>query len=77
VVASLVLRYLADWAKPLAVFHRVLAPQGAVVFSTHHPARDWQLHSPDDYFVIKQVTDVWTQGGSRSRSPSGAGPSPP
>lgn len=63
VVASLVLHYLADWASPLAEFHRVLAPQGAAVFSTHHPAGDWQLHSREDYFAVKQVTEVWTQGG--------------
>jgi SAM-dependent methyltransferase len=63
VVASLVLHYLADWAALLAEFHRVLAPQGAVVFSTHHPAGDWQEYSREDYFAVKQVTDVWTQGG--------------
>jgi SAM-dependent methyltransferase len=64
VVASLVLHYLADWAAPLAEFHRVLTPRGAVVFSTHHPAGDWQLHSRDDYFAVKQVTEVWTIGGA-------------
>jgi SAM-dependent methyltransferase len=63
VVASLVLHYLADWARPLAEFHRVLAPGGAVVFSTHHPSMDWQLHSPEDYFAVKQVTEVWTRDG--------------
>lgn len=64
VVASLVLHYLADWAGPLAEFHRVLAPRGAVVFSTHHPAMDWQLHSPEDYFAVKQVTEAWTKDGT-------------
>jgi len=63
VVASLVLHYLEDWRAPLAEFHRVLAAGGAVVFSTHHPAMDWQLHSPDDYFAIKQVTETWHKGG--------------
>jgi SAM-dependent methyltransferase len=63
VVASLVLHYLADWIAPLAEFHRVLAPGGAVVFSTHHPAMDWQLHSRDDYFAIKQVTETWHKDG--------------
>jgi SAM-dependent methyltransferase len=63
VVASLVLHYLADWAGPLAEFHRVLAPHGAVVFSTHHPSMDWQLHSPEDYFAVKQITEVWTSSG--------------
>ena len=63
IVASLVLHYLADWTAPLAEFHRVLTPGGAVVFSTHHPAMDWQLHSPDDYFAVEQVTETWHKGG--------------
>jgi SAM-dependent methyltransferase len=63
VVASLVLHYLADWAGPLAEFHRVLAARGAVVFSTHHPAMDWQLYSPEDYFAVQQVTEAWTRDG--------------
>jgi ubiquinone/menaquinone biosynthesis C-methylase UbiE len=63
IVASLVLHYLADWTAPLAEFHRVLTPGGAVVFSTHHPAMDWQLHSPDDYFAVEQVTETWQKGG--------------
>lgn len=63
VVASLVLHYLADWTTPLAEFHRVLAPGGAVVLSTHHPAMDWQLHSRDDYFATIQVTETWHKGG--------------
>jgi SAM-dependent methyltransferase len=63
VVASLVLHYLADWAAPLREFHRILAPNGAVVFSTHHPAMDWQLHSRADYFAVKQVTETWTKDG--------------
>ena len=62
VVASLVMHYLADWAAVLAEFHRVLAPGGAVVFSTHHPAMDWLLHSPEDYFAVKQVTETWRVG---------------
>jgi ubiquinone/menaquinone biosynthesis C-methylase UbiE len=63
VVASLVMHYLADWTIPLAEFHRVLAPGGAVVFSTHHPTMDWESHSPDDYFAIKQVTETWHRDG--------------
>jgi SAM-dependent methyltransferase len=63
VVASLVLHYLRDLAPVLAEFRRVLAPGGAVVFSTHHPAIDWQLHSPGDYFAVRQVTETWDIGG--------------
>jgi SAM-dependent methyltransferase len=62
VVASLVLHYVRDWASVLGEFRRVLKPDGAVVFSTHHPTLDWQLHSPEDYFAVKQVTERWTMG---------------
>ncbi|MGH3403930.1 MAG: class I SAM-dependent methyltransferase [Streptosporangiaceae bacterium] len=62
VVASLALHYVRDWDAVLAEFRRVLTPAGAVVFSTHHPAMDWQLHSPEDYFAIRQVTETWQAG---------------
>jgi SAM-dependent methyltransferase len=62
VVASLAIHYMADWDVPLGEFHRVLVPDGIVVFSTHHPAMDWQLHSPGDYFAVKQVSERWSLG---------------
>jgi ubiquinone/menaquinone biosynthesis C-methylase UbiE len=62
VVASLVLHYVRDWEAPLREFRRALKPDGAVVLSTHHPAMDWQLHCPDDYFAVKQVTETWSKG---------------
>jgi SAM-dependent methyltransferase len=63
IVASLALHYIADWAPVLAEFHRVLTSDGAVVFSVYHPANDWQYHSRDDYFAIKQVTETWELTG--------------
>jgi SAM-dependent methyltransferase len=63
VVASLVMHYLADWTRPLAEFYRVLEPDGAVVFSTHHPTMDWQQHSRDDYFKVLHVTETWHKDG--------------
>lgn len=61
VVASLVLHYLRDWGPPLVEMRRVLSGDGRVVFSTHHPSMDWQLHSPGDYFALKQVTENWSK----------------
>jgi ubiquinone/menaquinone biosynthesis C-methylase UbiE len=61
VVASLVLHYVEDWQPVFREFHRVLVPDGVVVFSTHHPTMDWE-HSPDDYFAIKRVTERWQKG---------------
>ena len=62
VVASLAMHYVEDWEAVLSEFRRVLTPGGSVVFSTHHPSMDWKLHSPDDYFASKQVTETWTKG---------------
>lgn len=62
VVASLVLHYLDDWSSPLTEIRRVLTADGAFVFSTHHPTMDAQIHSPEDYFATKQVTEVWSSG---------------
>lgn len=63
VVASLVLHYVRDWHTVFSEFRRVLVPGGGVVFSTHHPAMDWQLHSVEEYFAVKQVTETWTMLG--------------
>ncbi len=62
IVASLVLHYVEDWVPVLSEFHRVLAPAGTVVFSTHHPTSDARVFSPDDYFATKLVTERWGYG---------------
>jgi SAM-dependent methyltransferase len=59
VVCSLTLHYVGDWTVPLAEFHRLLEPGGALVFSTHHPAWDRQLVDEDDYFQTGLVEDRW------------------
>ena len=64
IVASLVLHYLEDWQPVLGEFRRVLKTDGRILFSTHHPAMDWQLHSPEDYFAVKEVSETWTLGAS-------------
>ncbi len=59
------MHYVRDWEVVLGEFRRVLKPEGAVVFSTHHPALDWQLHAPEDYFAVKHVTETWSKGSGR------------
>jgi ubiquinone/menaquinone biosynthesis C-methylase UbiE len=62
VVASLVLHYIEHWEPVLTELRRALRPDGTLVFSTHHPAMDWRIHSPDDYFAKKQITETWDKG---------------
>ncbi len=62
VVASLVLHYVEEWERVLVSLRRVLRERGVVVFSTHHPTLDWELHSREDYFAVKQVTETWHKG---------------
>jgi SAM-dependent methyltransferase len=64
VMASLVLHYLEDWSGALAEIRRVLAPGGALLVSTHHPAVDIEL--ADDaapYFSTTLLTDTWHKAG--------------
>jgi len=61
VVGSLVLHYVRDWERALGEVRQVLARDGALVFSTHHPTLDWD-YTPSDYFTITQVTERWHKG---------------
>lgn len=59
VAASLVMHYLEDWVPALREFHRVLAPGGSVVLSTHHPGEDWRWFNRPDYFAVEPIVDRW------------------
>ena len=63
VVASLVMHYLRAWGPTLREFHRVLAPGGRLVMSTHHPTMDW-LSTPrrESYFATRAITEQWKFG---------------
>ena len=63
VVSSLVMHYLADWRPTLREFHRVLAPGGRLVLSTHHPFMGMRIARPDDYFSTYEFTEDWMRGG--------------
>ena len=64
VASSLALHYLDDWTVPLAEFHRVLAPRGALIVSTHHPMQDVKLTTPPaPYFEKRLLKDTWKMGG--------------
>jgi len=62
VVCILVLHYLQDWLPTLREFHRVLTPEGQLVFSTHHPSMDIELSTTKDYFAVELLEDEWDVG---------------
>ena len=62
VICSLVLHYLEDWLPALREFHRVLKPDGRLVFSTHHPAHDWIGFGTHSYFDVELLEDEWDIG---------------
>lgn len=53
IVASLVLHYIADWGTVLQELHRCLKRGGALVFSLHHPIKDWALSEHADYHRVE------------------------
>ena len=63
VVAALVMHYLPDWDPTLHEFHRVLAPGGRLVLSTHHPFMDHVISGGSDYFATYDFTESWERGG--------------
>lgn len=44
-------------------FHRMLAPGGRLVFSTHHPFLDPRVSGSDDYPGTYQCTNEWQRAG--------------
>jgi len=62
-VCPLVLHYLRDWRPTLRELNRVLKPNGALIFSTHHPFMDWQLFKTESYFAIELLEDEWEDIG--------------
>jgi SAM-dependent methyltransferase len=66
-LCSLVMHYLAEWEPTLREFHRVLAPRGRLVLSTHHPFMDMRVSGSDDYFGTYEFTEDWGRDGQTMR----------
>lgn len=58
VLSALTLHYLEDWAPPLAEFRRVLAPDGWLLLSTHHPGSDVAHFKPARYLDVEPLEDT-------------------
>jgi SAM-dependent methyltransferase len=63
VAASLVMHYLDEWVPTLREFHRILRPEGHLVFSTHHPFMDFTVFGRPDYFARELLHDPWERRG--------------
>ncbi len=61
VLCSLVMHYLAEWEPTLREFHRVLAPGGRVVLSTHHPVAVMRITEREDYLATFTFTEDWVR----------------
>ncbi len=59
IVSPLVMHYIADWRPTLREMHRVLKPEGWLLFSTHHPATEMVRFAPANYFKVEHVVDTW------------------
>ena len=58
-VAPLCLHYVPDLRPVYAEVARILKPEGAFIFSTHHPANDYPHHPEGDYHETRLVMDFW------------------
>jgi SAM-dependent methyltransferase len=67
VVCSLTIHYLDELGPTLREFHRVLAPGGSLVLSTHHPFIDWQWFGLAGYYESGIVEDHWESFGATLR----------
>jgi SAM-dependent methyltransferase len=67
VTCSLVMHYLAEWEPTLREFHRVLAPGGRLVLSTHHPFMDLRSAGRDDYLGTWTYAEDWAREGRMMR----------
>jgi SAM-dependent methyltransferase len=59
VASSLVIDYVRDWRLPLAEFHRVLRPEGRLVFSVQHPLGSYLWYKPPTAFGVHYVEATW------------------
>ena len=59
IVSALVLHYLRDWGPTLRELRRVLAPDGWLVLSTHHPYDEAARLDVPDYLAVEEYEDEW------------------
>ena len=61
VLCALAYHYLNDRPALLRSAHRMLADDGRMIISTHHPVDDW-YRLGGSYFTVDTVTERWSRG---------------
>jgi SAM-dependent methyltransferase len=69
IVSSLTLHYIKDWQQPFNEFHRILKPEGCILFSVHHPLTDIKLLKDPKYFSTELIVDHWKKQGKTFEVP--------
>ncbi len=70
VISPLVMDYIYDWDFTIREFHRLLHPQGVLVFSIPHPFHDYDvLRQTSRYFDVELVKYPWKSFGIRVNMP--------
>ncbi|KAG8967123.1 hypothetical protein FRC03_010678 [Tulasnella sp. 419] len=59
IISSLTFHYIEDWEMLLQECHRLLKPNGRLVFSVHHPFADIELAGTTNYFSKACVSEKW------------------
>jgi SAM-dependent methyltransferase len=66
-ISPLVLHYIRDWGPAMRELHRVLVPNGRLLFSTHHPAHEALRLAADGFDVrydeVQFVEEEWSHIG--------------
>lgn len=60
-LCALAYHYVNERPTFLREMRRVLAPDGALVVSTHHPTSDW-VRLGGSYFDVRPITETWRRG---------------
>ncbi|TVR84504.1 MAG: class I SAM-dependent methyltransferase [Chitinophagaceae bacterium] len=63
VLCALALHYIEDWTLTIKEFHRVLKPDGILVFSIEHPFFEYIYFKSKVYFEVENVKCTWKEFG--------------
>lgn len=59
ILSSMVIHYISNWQVLFSEFSRILKKGGILVFSTHHPFADFNIHKDGNYFDTELIKDEW------------------